>query len=87
MQHQFILYHTLGCHLCEVAESLMQPYIDHLQLSLQHSDVADDDTLIEHYGRRIPVLRHSASGRELDWPFDEQQYRQFLALCLNGVNA
>lgn len=41
-------------------------------------DIAGDPLLVEEYGVRIPVLRHSASGDELCWPFSVNDLRAFL---------
>lgn len=40
----------------------------------------DGDAVLEtRYGTRVPVLRDPHRGRELDWPFDAQAVRAFLA--------
>jgi hypothetical protein len=39
-------------------------------------DIAEDDTLIEQYGERIPVLMRE--GQELAWPFGLLDVQQFL---------
>ncbi|MGV8932492.1 MAG: glutaredoxin family protein [Luteimonas sp.] len=41
--------------------------------------IDDDDALESSYGARVPVLRDTASGAELDWPFDGDQVRTWLA--------
>lgn len=70
----FVLYGTLGCHLCDEAERLLahlleaQPALGHWRIAVE--DIGDDDALIERYGVRIPVLRAERSGAELGWPFD-----------------
>ena len=70
---QLILYTTSGCHLCEHAEAIL----DELACDYATVDIADDLTLMERYGVRIPVVK-DASGRELGWPFDGTQLRAFL---------
>ena len=40
-------------------------------------DIADDLTLMERYGVRIPVVQDD-KGRELGWPFDGTQLSHFL---------
>jgi hypothetical protein len=75
-----ILYGTLGCHLCEQAEWLLQPLLQSTTWRLQHCDIAeqpDSETLIARYGLRIPVLRFGTV--ELDWPFDLMQVQTWLA--------
>ena len=68
---EFLLYHTLGCHLCEDAEAILAPLSARLKVSYRKVDIADDDLLVERYGVRIPVLCHVASSAELGWPFDD----------------
>ena len=79
----FTLYGTSACHLCDIAEQMLQ-----LQQNLQQQagtpfdfdkvDISESDTLFERYGVLIPVLRHP-DGRELNWPFSPEQLEQFLA--------
>ena len=69
-----ILYTTLGCHLCEHAEAIL----DAARCSYKAVDIAEDLTLLERYGVRIPVVR-DAQGRELGWPFDTVQLMAFLS--------
>ena len=38
-----------------------------------------DDALEARYGLRVPVLRDDARDIELDWPFDAEKLRGFLA--------
>lgn len=73
------LFGTSGCHLCEVAEQLLQ-YVLTPEWQLDYADIAYDTALVERYGVRIPVLRDESSGSELGWPFDEQMLRQFLVM-------
>lgn len=81
MNLAFSLYHTLGCHLCELAEEVLLPAVEALQLQVELVDIADDDGLVEQYGTRIPVLRHNMTGFELGWPFDEMALKTFLERC------
>lgn len=74
----FYLYHTLGCHLCEEAEVIVQAVASMLQLTFARLDIADEDSLIELYGIRIPVLYHLASGNDLGWPFDMEKAHDFM---------
>ena len=68
-----ILYTTSGCHLCEQAEAILEQG-GHFFTAV---DIANDLSLLEHYGVRIPVVKDN-SGRELVWPFDGTQLKQFL---------
>lgn len=71
------LFGTLGCHLCEIAEAVMMPLVEH-GLQVELVDITDPEDLTEVYGLRIPVLRRVDTGAELDWPFDTDQVVAFL---------
>ncbi len=73
------LYTTLGCHLCEQAESLLLPHLTALNYQLQAVEISDSDQLMDAYGIRIPVIRREDSGAELGWPFDTELLLTFLA--------
>lgn len=68
---------TLGCHLCELAEEVLMPLVEH-GLMVELVDVADSQALFEAYGLRIPVLRRVDTGAELGWPFDAEQVVRFV---------
>ena len=69
-----VLFHTDGCHLCEMAEAQLKS----LQLAFEMKDICDDEALAEKYGIRIPVLMTVEDGRELGWPFDVEDVAKFL---------
>lgn len=71
------LYGTLGCHLCEVAEALLMPFVEH-GLLVELVDIAEDESLVERYSLLIPVLRRCDNGAQLNWPFDAEQVVTFL---------
>jgi hypothetical protein len=71
------LFTTSGCHLCELAEALLMPMVDH-GLLVELVDIAEDPSLFETYQSRIPVLRRADSHAELAWPFDADQIVSFL---------
>lgn len=68
---------TLGCHLCEVAEAILMPFVEH-GLLVELIDIAEDERMVERYGLLIPVLRRCDTGAELNWPFDADQVVAFL---------
>jgi hypothetical protein len=78
---RLILYGTEGCHLCETAAGRVREILEELPFTadLIAADIADDDDLAARYGLRIPVLHDPTSGRELDWPFESGELRQYLA--------
>ena len=71
------LFGTLGCHLCEVAEAILMPFVEH-GLLVELIDIAEDEHKVTHYGLLIPVLRRCDTGAELNWPFDAEQVVAFL---------
>lgn len=71
------LFGTVGCHLCEMAETVLVPLIEP-GLEINRIDIAEQESLLERYGLRIPVLRRCDNGKELNWPFDTEQVEQFL---------
>ncbi|WDY56443.1 glutaredoxin family protein [Pseudomonas sp. PSKL.D1] len=71
------LFGTVGCHLCEVAEGVLMPFVDQ-GLLVELVDIADNETLAERYGLIIPVLRRCDTAAELLWPFDAEQVVAFL---------
>jgi len=71
------LFGTLGCHLCEQAETVMLPLVEH-GLLVELLDIAERPEWVDDYGLRIPVLRRVDTGEELDWPFEPEQVVRFL---------
>jgi len=70
------LYGTDCCHLCEAAKAVL----DDAAVMARYIDIAGDESLLEKYAVRIPVLRRTDNGVELGWPFDPAAVIRFLAL-------
>jgi hypothetical protein len=71
-----ILYQRDDCHLCDLALELLAA----ARAAEPESVFIDGDAALEaRYGERVPVLRESASGIELDWPFDAEAVRRLAA--------
>jgi glutaredoxin len=64
------LYTTAGCHLCDLADVILQALASQYQLTIVATEIGDDDQLVERYGIRIPVVRF-ADNSEIGWPFDQ----------------
>ena len=78
---RFTLYGTSACHLCEIAEQMLQVQSQRqaaTAFAFDLVDISESDTLFERYGMLIPVLRHP-DGRDLNWPFSASQLEDFLA--------
>jgi hypothetical protein len=72
----FVLYQRDDCQLCDHALALLAGA--HAP-DFESCWIDDDAALEARYGERVPVLRDTASGAELDWPFDAQRLARFLA--------
>ena len=76
---QFILYGTSACHLCELAEAMLEARLDlGGDFSYRKADISESDELFERYGLLIPVLREEGLERELHWPFEPEELHAFL---------
>lgn len=75
------LYTTSACHLCDLAEQWITPFLNPCDLKLELVDIADSEELMENYGVRIPVLkikRGNGTHEELAWPFNVEQLEAYL---------
>jgi len=79
MQENLTLYHTAGCHLCELAHALLEQVLNPEFFSWKLVDIADSEELVERYGVRIPVLVRDCNGAELGWPFGVEALIDFLS--------
>lgn len=73
---RLILFQRDDCPLCDHALALLAaahaPDFDSVWID-DHADLEN------RYGARVPVLRDGELDRELDWPFDPDALRAFLA--------
>ena len=76
MTNPLTLYSTSHCHLCELAHALLLPMVT--KFTLEIIDIAEDEALLAQYGTRIPVLHRQDTKAELNWPFAEDDIRDFL---------
>ena len=77
-------YNTVGCHLCDDAELLLNLYEttsieNKSELDVYRVDIAKSDELMELYGVRIPVLKRLDTEVELGWPFELSELSSFLS--------
>jgi len=74
-----VLYGTSACHLCEVAQEMLQFYSDNnAEIRYTVCDISESDELFQRYGQVIPVLQR-ADAEELNWPFSAEELSRFLA--------
>jgi len=71
------LFGTLGCHLCDEAEQVLQPFVAQ-GLIVELLDIIDSADWLKRYALTIPVLRRVDNGHELNWPFNAQDVLQLL---------
>ena len=63
------LYTTSGCHLCELAVTLLEDMVRAGKIrEIEEVEIANSEILIQEYGTRIPVV--AIDEEELDWPFE-----------------
>ena len=70
------LYQRDDCHLCDLALGLLAEV---RAPEFESVFIDGDEALEERYGIRVPVLRDDGRGIELEWPFDAERLRRFLA--------
>jgi hypothetical protein len=69
-----LLLGTSGCHLCELAEQIINDHLSHNQAWLiDMIDIAQQEQWQAQFALFIPVLYHPESQKQLGWPFDLQQ--------------
>lgn len=77
-KRSFILYTTVGCHLCEQAEQLFDETTNSLHTTLLKIDIANNDALFNEYGVSIPVIKSLSTEQKLYWPFDMNELNSFI---------
>ena len=71
------LYGREGCHLCEVARTVVEEVCAELGEEFVEVDIDGDPALLDRYGEEIPVTL--VYGRQHDfWRVDEQRLRAAL---------
>lgn len=74
----FILYHTDGCHLCELAANVLCE----ANARFVYQDICETDNdsqeLVVLYGERIPVVKAIKTSNEIGWPFTLHNFIDFM---------
>lgn len=73
---ELTLYTRPDCHLCELAEEMLEES----GVGWQSVDIEADLSLIRRYGNHIPVLYRGDINRELFWPFSAATVQDFIEL-------
>ena len=75
VDESLIVFIRKDCHLCELAVSMLE----RTGTAWRLVDIDTDPELVGRYGIHVPVLQHTGSGRELFFPFNEDQIMSFVA--------
>ena len=76
---RLLLLGTSGCHLCEQAREIIQDCLsDRFDKWIEIIDIAEFEQWQAQYAIRIPVLYHPETQKELGWPFDQTQVKEFI---------
>lgn len=70
----FCLFTRANCHLCELAETVLQE----AEITAEQVPIDEVPALENQYGSVIPVLVDMRNSRQLSWPFDAWDVRQFV---------
>ena len=72
------LYGREGCHLCEVARTVVEEVCAELGEEFVEVDIDGDPALLDRYGEEIPVTLVDGSQHDF-WRVDPQRLRAALA--------
>lgn len=64
-----IFYTTEGCHLCVFAEQMLAEIQRNRECAIDFIDISSDESLVDLYGIRIPVVKNKETSIEIAWPF------------------
>jgi hypothetical protein len=73
---ELTLYHSEGCHLCELAESMLVGMQKKYEFRLIKVDIIDHENDLIRFRDLIPVI--SYNDNELKWPFSYLDLDQLL---------
>ena len=77
---KYVLLGTAGCHLCELAEELINDCLsDKLDgIKVEHIDIAEQCQWQAEFATLIPVLLHERTNKYLNWPFTKEKVLTFI---------
>ena len=83
---RLLLFGTSGCHLCEQAELIVINCLsNNKELTIETIDIAENEQWQEQYAIRIPVLYHLETKKDLGWPFNQAQVKEFINKLSDGL--
>lgn len=65
MSARVVVYSKPGCHLCEIAESVVSQVCAEFAVGWEAIDISTDETLMATYSEQIPVT--FVDGRQHDY--------------------
>lgn len=74
----YLLLGTSGCHLCELAEEIIDDCHSASNFPVKLIDIAEQTHWQHDFATRIPVLLHQKSSNCLCWPFTKNDVLTFL---------
>lgn len=76
---KYLLLGTTGCHLCELAEELIdESLVDRPGIKVELIDIAEQCQWQADYATLIPVLFQKDTGKSLNWPFTKDDVLTFI---------
>ena len=75
---RLLLLGTSACHLCELAEQIIDDCLPNDSATVEIIDIAEQEQWQARYAVRIPVLYHPETQQDLGWPFEQAQVRAFI---------
>jgi Glutaredoxin-like domain (DUF836) len=82
---RLLLFGTSGCHLCEQAEQIINDCLPKdCDLMIETIDIAEQEHWQEQYALCIPVLYHPETKKDLGWPFDQMNVKEFINELTHG---
>ena len=82
---RLLLLGTSSCHLCEQAELIIKSCLaNNKELTIETIDIAVQEQWQEQYALRIPVLYHPETKKDLGWPFNQAQVKEFINELIDG---
>lgn len=77
----FVLYSTQACHLCELAEQVLQQAYQRQAFTVYVQDIAESEAWVAQFGELIPVFANENSSEQLHWPFNVEDVLQLIEKC------